>query len=404
MRIGVFFESLPKEEGGGFTFQETILEGLPAMDGGHEFVIFHYGASPKAKLPTNMRYQSLGGSGLSRPIKRAVRRALTPARALQFKSNRLKGESSTLLALSPLDKATREAKIDLLWFPTPMMEKVDCPFVTTIWDLEHRAQPFFPEVSANGEWERRQRYFGEMLPRASYVITGTAVGKGEIERFFGVAPERIRILPHPTPAFALAAGNDQGTRPKSLPEGDFLFYPAQFWAHKNHLTLVRVIAELRKSGVEMRLALVGSDKGNRTHVEMEAKKLGVQELVHFLGFVPREELIYLYRSGFALVYPSLCGPENLPPLEAFALGCPVLAADIAGSREQLGSYAKLLPPLEPEAWAKAIRALKQDGGERSLLAARGRERAAAYTAGHFLADVGGIFNEYSRIRELWGNS
>lgn len=403
MKIGVFFEGLPKEEGGGFTFQETILEGLPELEGGHDFVVFHYGKSPDTKLPPNMRYQSLGGSGYSRPFKRAVRRALTPARALQFRSNRLKGESSSLLALSPLDKATREAGIDLLWFPTPMMEKVDCPFVTTIWDLEHRAQPFFPEVSANGEWERRQKYFGEMLPRASYVITGTEVGMKEIERFFGVAPERIRILPHPTPAFALSAGGEAGMRPKGLPEGDFLFYPAQFWAHKNHITLVRVIAELKKRGVAMRLALVGSDKGNREHVHAEAKRFGLEDLVHFLGFVSREELLYLYRNAYALTYTSLCGPENLPPLEAFALGCPVLAADIPGSREQLGTYAKLLPALEPEAWADVLKHWQQDGAERNRLIGRGRDRAAAYTSEHFLRDVGGIFSEYAKVREIWGS-
>jgi glycosyltransferase involved in cell wall biosynthesis len=43
-----------------------------------------------------------------------------------------------------------------------------------------------------------------------------------------------------------------------------------------------------------------------------------------------------------LRYPSFFGAENLPPLEAFALGCPVIAADMPGAREQLGDAAILV--------------------------------------------------------------
>jgi glycosyltransferase involved in cell wall biosynthesis len=400
MRIGVFFESMPQEDGGGFTFQETVLRSMAMIAGMHEFVIFHYGPTPLIGHSSSVKFQSLGRTN-SGKIKRAFCKMLAPVRKAQFKKNRFLGMSQKLIALSPLDAASRDAAIDILWFPTPLSEPVGCPFIATVWDLEHRAQPFFPEVSSNGEWGRREDHYRSLLPRASYVITGTEVGKREIEQFYGVAGERIRLLKHPTPAFATEKYNEFFCRPKHLPLGDYLFYPAQFWAHKNHVCLVRAVALLKERGEEIRVAFVGADKGNRAHVEKEAARLNVTDLVHFLGFVTREELLYLYQHALALAYPSLCGPENLPPLEAFALGCPVMAADIPGSREQLGSFARLLPGLEPTKWADAAAEWKKDAISRAMLPDIAMARAFEYTGKHFITDLGDIFTEYAKIRNLW---
>lgn len=214
-----------------------------------------------------------------------------------------------------------------------------------------------------------------------------------------MAPERIRILKHPTPDFAVSGARESGSRPKNLPDGDFVFYPAQFWSHKNHLLLIKTAARLKEMSAPISVALVGSDKGNRAHVEAEAKRLGVE--VHFLGFVSRPELVYLYKNALALAYASLCGPENLPPLEAMALGCPVIAADTLGAREQLGEAAHLLPGFDPDAWAEALSDWKKDPRQRASLIERGRERALSYTGEHFLRDLEAIFSEFAEYRALW---
>jgi glycosyltransferase involved in cell wall biosynthesis len=275
------------------------------------------------------------------------------------------------------------------------------PYIATVWDLEHRAQPYLPELSANGEWEAREEYFQNILQRASYVITGTQTGKREIEQFYGVAPERIHLLKHPTPDFAIHAKNNNGVAPKQTLNNPFLLYPAQFWAHKNHITLLKVVAWLKQEGKMLDLALVGSDKGNREYIESEAEKLGIKEQVKFLGFVSRDELVYLYKNALALSYSSLCGPENLPPLEAFAFGCPVIASDIPGSREQLGEAAMLVPAMDKKAWTNAILQLLDRQQSRNVLIQAGHLRAQAYTSQHFLSDIDKIFVEFKNIRSLW---
>src|SRR6202795_4272080 len=102
-----------------------------------------------------------------------------------------------------------------------------------------------------------------------------------------------------------------------------------------------------KYGYEPQLVFTGSDKplfnyakqGNQSFVQERAHDLSLPDQVIFAGFVSREDLIGLYQQALALVYPSFFGPENLPPLEAFALGCPVIVARISGSREQFADAA-----------------------------------------------------------------
>ena len=90
-------------------------------------------------------------------------------------------------------------------------------------------------------WVWRQEHFALLVGRASIVYTGTNKGQRELEYYFQVATEHIRVLRYPTPSFALAAADrpvrSDVLRRLDVPK-DYLFYPAQFWAHKNHVVIL----------------------------------------------------------------------------------------------------------------------------------------------------------------------
>jgi glycosyltransferase involved in cell wall biosynthesis len=111
----------------------------------------------------------------------------------------------------------------------------------------------------------------------------------------------------------------------------------------------------------------------------------------------------LYKNAFALAYMTLFGPDNLPPLEAFALGCPVLASDISGAREQLGNAALFVNPTNPQEIAEAILKLHHDAQLRSTLKERGIQRARQWTNKDFLNGIFGVLNEFENIRRCWGS-
>ena len=392
MRIGLFLEDLAVELGGGFVIQDDIFAAfLELADSSrHSFVVFGAEGQAEAKggrSPARVEYRSFLGPFSSRALD-ALRRRISRRRGV--------------VAANRLEQLARSEEVDLVWFVGNQGVPIDIPYISIVLDLQHRLQPWFPEVSAGGVWAHRERFHAEFLRRAARVIVGTAAGRDEVERFYGVPCENIRILPHPVPRVDAGAFHPPVLDIHGLAKG-YLLYPAQLWPHKNHATLLLALSQLRDAGDHVpHLVLTGSDKGNGSYLREMVRSLRLQDRVHFLGFVPREQLIELYRHALALVYPSFFGPENLPPLEAFALGCPVIAADVAGAREQLGEAAILVDPCRPEEFAAAVRRLVDDHELRPALVARGRARADRWTARDFVKGVFEMIDEFEPIRRSWG--
>src|SRR5262249_42655795 len=80
----------------------------------------------------------------------------------------------------------------------PHALSMSVPYVTMVYALQHRSQPFMPEVSARGYWERWDQQYREHLGRATFVINGTRAGRDEIVRLYQVPRDRIVRLPIPT--------------------------------------------------------------------------------------------------------------------------------------------------------------------------------------------------------------
>ncbi|PYL55797.1 MAG: glycosyltransferase family 1 protein, partial [Verrucomicrobia bacterium] len=229
---------------------------------------------------------------------------------------------------------------------------------------------------------------------------GTEAGKSEVQRFYGTPDEKIRILPHPTPSFALEeTARDTETLAKYKLPPDYIFYPAQFWTHKNHAAIVEAVAHLKRTdNLRLPVVFTGSDQGNERVVRELVDKMQMQDQVFFLGHVSRETLKALYQNALALCYVSFFGPENLPPLEAFGLGCPVIAADVPGASEQLGDAAIRVNPSDELAIAEALKLVFQDKSKREELIRRGKKRAQRFTGRDFAKGLFDLLDEFELAR------
>ena len=230
-------------------------------------------------------------------------------------------------------------------------------------------------------------------------------GQEEISSFYGIPKEHIKIIPHPTPDFALN-GNENNKAdydPKKFGiKTKYLIYPAQFWSHKNHANILYALKIIKeKYRIPLSIIFTGSDKGNFSHIQKMTIDLQLSEDVLFLGFISRADLISLYQNAFALLYPTFFGPENLPPLEAFALGCPVIASKISGADEQLGDAALLVDPKSPEQIANAIFTLYSSPDLRKTLIERGLKRAQQWTGKDFVRSLFSILDDFEAIRRCW---
>ena len=298
-----------------------------------------------------------------------------------------------------------EKKIDFVWFLSPYYEPVEVPFAATVWDLGHREMPYFPELSLSGwKFDEREGFYSHVLPRAGIVVIGNSVGARTVTEFYRVRPENICEIPLPVNASSLqgALKDPALLQPYGLTPGEYLFYPAQFWPHKNHITLIDALAILHSAGAEMKLIFTGSDKGNRQYVEEYVASRNLRSSVVFAGFVETPVLHQLYLNAYAMTFASMMGPDNLPPLESMALGCPVVSAAFNGAREQMGDAALFFDPLDANDAVARIAALS-DPNLRQQLIANGQELVKTRSPDVYVAKINQALDVFARKRKLWGS-
>lgn len=406
MNIGIFVTSLSPRSPSQERLQRAIFSGLEtAGSGNYRFLVFCYDAG--ALPPDDGAFSYHRVVQRRRFAETALRLRATIAKlSLAFwqllgaSGGRLHERLASLCKLEPAHfQQMRELNVRLLWNMNQHELKVPVPFVRTIWEANHRIHSMFPEYSyTRFTFDGVDNDMANSLARAAYVVTGTEVGKQEIVQMLGVYPGKVRIVPFPAPILAgIAADASQDTRRDA-----YVFYPARFWPHKNHVTLLEALKVLRdRYGLRMRCVFSGADEGNLGYVLKYAETLGVRDQIDYRGRVPDEELMALYRGALALVFASAVGPDNLPPLEAMALGCPVIAADVPGASEQYGDAALLFPTTSQEALAERIFALANNEELRQGLIARGLSRAAAYTVENYASRMIAIFDEFAAIARSW---
>ena len=301
MTLGIYAGETTPLAGGAHTLIETIKAEIASSNCPHDIVVFFSDSTSAAEirvgrvLNVNMHKRNRG-SLVVRAKRKLPRLIGSSARADWF------------------DGLLRDCRIDLLWILGPYNREVSVPYIFTVWDLAHRVLPFFPEFrSAGWTWEARENTYQKMLYKASYIVTGNEAGKREILENYPVHPGKICVVPFPVPRTCYEA--------RSLPPSidgihePFVFYPAQFWAHKNHVVLVNALRYLRdEKGVRVNCYFAGSDSGNQHHVQMRINETGMGDQIRILGFVDDTTLRFLYEKALAMTFVSLLGPNNLPPL------------------------------------------------------------------------------------------
>ena len=304
------------------------------------------------------------------------------------------------------DDLMRRSNVNLLVLLSPTLPGFSyrLPFVVPIFDLNHRLQPEFPEASAFGEYSGREYYYINTCRFATLVLVDSEKGKEDVLRFYGnfIDEDRIRVLPYYPPIGRRALPDQQEldrVRAKyGLPQRYF-FYPAQFWPHKNHtliLQAIKLIAD--ETGDIVPVVFCGGYWTyimalNFKEIMGQAASLGIADRVRYLGSVPDEDMAAIYTLSAGLVMPTFFGPTNIPSLEAWHLGRPVITSDIPGLREQNGDASLLVDPRSPQALAEAMKRVWRDEALCAQLVTRGRNRLASYSWSSFVNNVRSTLTE-----------
>lgn len=285
--------------------------------------------------------------------------------------------------LSRSDGTAEGADVDLIHFPAAVGFLTEIPSIFQPHDLQHLHMPeFFGEIEVN----RREIRYRTYCEQAELVVVMTEWGRRDIVEKYGLPEEKVIVVneasvldryPEPT-------AEDRARTAKKLRLPDqFLFYPAQTWGHKNHLTLLEAMALIkRRDGIEIPLVCSGKQSHFFPKIAARVEELGLQRSTRFVGFVSTLQLRCLYDLATALVFPSRFEGWGQPVTEAFAAGLPVVCSNATSLPDMAGDAALLFDPDDPEEMADQMLRMWTDPELRAEFAERGRQRSVLFSLEH----------------------
>ncbi len=228
-----------------------------------------------------------------------------------------------ILNLFPnFEKKLKKNSIDLVYFLSPnilQLSLLELNFITTIWDLGHKSAPYLKEMRNKSTNFLREWLYSHSLSNAYKIITDCDETSNQIEKYYNVYQNNLLSVPFSkNPFFTSKLVKNHSLR---LPKKYYL-YPAQFWTHKNHHLIIRALKYL--DGNDIKIIFTGNDQGNLHYINKSIKKYKLDNKIINLGFVDNDSLAKLYKNCFAVIMPSLIGPTNIPPIEAWYFKKPIL--------------------------------------------------------------------------------
>jgi glycosyltransferase involved in cell wall biosynthesis len=210
--------------------------------------------------------------------------------------------------------------------------------------------------------------------RSAYHVFCPSAYLRDVALGWGLEAGRLSVLPNPAPPISALPERAQLRRELDL-DGDVLVFAGRLGPQKAVGTLLEALRDLPAVTL-----VVAGDGPERSALEGRASELGLGGRVRFLGSVPRETVLQLFRAADASVLPSAW--ENFPHtvVEALAVGCPVIATAVGGVPEVVvdGENGLLVPAGDDRALAAAIARFFSDG-LRSRLAAAAAPSVEGYS-------------------------
>ncbi|MFN0105410.1 MAG: glycosyltransferase family 4 protein [Bryobacteraceae bacterium] len=231
--------------------------------------------------------------------------------------------------------------------------------------------------------------FRRGLLRADHVIAVSGATRRDVLNLMSIPAGRVRKIYNAIDPGFLAIETDARKRQEVLDRYQiaypYLLYAGSVNPRKNVARIVEALALLRQDLVDhpkykdLRLVIIGDQISKYPALRRAVHQSRVNDVVRFLGFVKREELKVFYQGAEAFVFPSLYEGFGLPPLEAMALGTPVVTSGVSALPEVVGDAAMIVKPENVFDIARGVREVLLDDGLRADLVAKGHEQVKRFS-------------------------
>ena len=207
---------------------------------------------------------------------------------------------------------------------------------------------------------------------AAHVLVNSHFTRLELQRYVGLHTNKLRVCYPGSEHVARDSASACELTRFDLPDEPFLLAVASANPNKNFAAVVRALALLGDEAPPC--VIVGrTDQRQFGNVELDNSR------ITHLGYVSDDELLALYRRAMALVFPSFYEGFGLPPVEAMAAGCPVIASHTSAMPEVVGTAVEYCDPHDHRTLAEAISRIARCPERRAGMIASGLRRARSFS-------------------------
>jgi glycosyltransferase involved in cell wall biosynthesis len=251
--------------------------------------------------------------------------------------------------------------------------RVPVPFVVTVHDAAGRRYPRDHPL----EWRMYDRRFlGRRLRAAARVITGSEFARKEVVDVYRLRPDRVVVVPYGLDPRILSAPVAEVPAQEAT-----ILFPGAPVGRKNLEAILEVMASAGDGSAlgRAQLEISGATEAQFPRQAERIESLGLRSRVRWLGHVPSEQMMQTIARAAVVAYPSLYEGFGFPPLEAMALGTPVVASNRGSLPEVLGDAALLVDPGDRRALSEALESALTRAELRDRLRQAGLVRARTFT-------------------------
>ena len=221
------------------------------------------------------------------------------------KSNLLNRIKSLSNFINPYRTIIKQSNIQLLHVPIQYapIYKTSVPVITTMHDVQ---EFHFPEFFSATERLHRSINNLKSVSESDHIIVSFDHIKKDLMKYYSISSEKISVCPPPFADNWFATKNETDWKTLELKYSiskKYLLYPAATWPHKNHIFLIEALSKVKESVSDLYLICTGNKTDYINVIDKRIAELDLKNCVHFLGIVPEEDLIGLYKNSSSSCYP-----------------------------------------------------------------------------------------------------
>lgn len=257
------------------------------------------------------------------------------------------------------------------------------PYVVTVYDMAHEL--FSGEVK--GLVDKTIKYKRETICGASKIIAISENTKKDLIRLYGIPENKIEVIYLGNPL--------EGAKPlkiDNLPD-KYLLFVGNRKGYKNFNFFVKTVAPIIKNDKKLHLVCAGGGKFSREESKL-LSELKISNQVKQIGFKNDNELAYIYKQALVYVLPSLYEGFGMTALEAFSMGCPVVASNTSSIPEVCGDAAIYVIPGDVKSIRDGIVKVLVDRELRSSLIKIAYKQARRFTWDKCINKTLSVYNNF----------